>query len=81
MDKHLLTLAELENGRPAVVETLHGGQHIIRRLAAMGILPGAHILKEEGHGAHGPVVVLVRGARMALGHGMASKIFLRQDGR
>ena len=76
MDAKRFTLAELKDGVPALVETVAGGQALLKRLSAMGITPGGRLVKESGHG-QGPVVVLVRGARLALGRGMASKIILK----
>ena len=80
MESHPCSLAELENGASARVESVQGGQVLLKRLGAMGIIPGAHLLREEGHG-RGPVVVLAKGARLALGHGMASKIMVKKTSR
>ena len=74
MEHKALTLSDLKDGASARVEAVLGGQALLKRLSAMGIMPGAHLVKESGHG---PVVVLVRGARLALGRGMASKIILK----
>jgi len=76
MNTRLLPLTELKDGASARVENILGGHAFLKRLSAMGIMPGEQLLKEFGQG-HGPVVVLVRGARLALGRGMASKIILR----
>ena len=45
----------------------------LSRLTAMGFVPGAE-LEVLRNGRPGPFVVLVRGARVILGRGMAKKI-------
>lgn len=41
----------------------------------MGFVPGAELLVEVNHG-RGPVIVRIRGARVALGRGQAQQILV-----
>lgn len=47
------------------------------RLAALGFVPGAKIAVEANSG-RGPVIVNVRGARVAIGRGQAHKMLVRR---
>lgn len=69
------TLASLENGTGARVSRIEGGAAALKRFSAMGLMPGCQVFKEAGD-SHGPVVVQVCGARLAIGRGMASKIIV-----
>lgn len=77
MARPLSALKENEKGKIAGIE---GGREITRRLTHMGFDPGTEVrmVKNEGRG---PVIVELRGSgRIALGRGMAEKIFLEETG-
>jgi len=70
-------LTSLDEGEKAVVVYTIGGHGMIRRLAEMGLTPGTHI-KILRHGLmSGPVQIEARGVCLALGHGVASRIFVK----
>jgi len=54
----------------------HGSRRILRRLLDLGITTGCVFQVVQG-GDSGPVLVQVRGTRIALGHGLASKLMVR----
>ena len=54
----------------------HGSRRILRRLLDLGITTGCVFQVVQG-GDSGPVLVQVRGTRIALGHGLASKLIVR----
>lgn len=72
-------LGSVPSGGRAIVVRLEGGDRMSARLAGLGILPGARVevLKD---GRVGPLVVLVSGARLALGRGLANRIMVRATG-
>lgn len=73
----LLALAELQEGEQGVVEIIYGGQNLRRRLTDLGLTPGTLVtLLRKGPG--GPVELRVRETSLALGRGIAAKIFLRR---
>jgi DtxR family Mn-dependent transcriptional regulator len=45
----------------------------------MGLTPGAQVTVVKSAPFHGPLEVLVRGSRLALGRGMAEKIVVEVD--
>lgn len=59
----------------AKVIAVHGGRGFNRRLASMGILPGAKLRLVRG-GVGGPVIVEVRGSRVFVGRGMAHRVMV-----
>jgi len=46
------------------------------RLAALGFVPGSRLLVETNYG-YGPVIVRIRGARVAIGRGQAQRLLVR----
>jgi len=61
------------NGRARIVN-ICGGSGFLRKLYSMGLLPGEIITVINNMG--GPILVEVRGARVAIGRGMAMKIYV-----
>ncbi len=70
-----MQLMELLPGKPAVIRRLEGGRPVLSRLAAMGFTPGAAITVLRSSD-HGPLLVSLRGSRVALGRGEAAHIFV-----
>ncbi|MGD8999799.1 MAG: FeoA family protein [Granulosicoccaceae bacterium] len=70
-------LDQLAPGTRAVVIELQGGRGIASRLAGMGISLGCQIEVLQNPGS-GPLLVLVRDTRIALGRGEALKILVRK---
>ena len=72
-----LPLDRLAAGRHAVVRQLGGGREFANRLAAMGMTVGAVVEALQNRG-QGPVLLLVRDTRIALGRGEAMKILVEE---
>ncbi len=71
-----MPLTMLPPGTRARVVALRGGAGLSRRLASMGIIPGAEILLVRG-GFGGPVIVMVGEGRLVLGRGIAQRIMVQ----
>jgi len=71
-----LTLADAPLGKTFHVATINAGNGLCRRLAGMGISENA-VVKVTRRQGRGKLDVLVGGARVLLGRGMASKVLLR----
>lgn len=67
------SLASLSPGQKARVTSVCQGSRMAGRLAALGITPGTEVEVISCAG-DGPLVVLVRGARMCLCRNMADKV-------
>jgi Fe2+ transport system protein FeoA len=68
-------LTELPDGGEATVLAFAAGRQVASRLAAMGLTVGTSIrvLRNPGRG---PLMVLVRDTRIALGRGEAEKVLV-----
>ena len=61
-----------------IFTSLEGGHGAMQRLTDMGLIPG-ECLKVLHNSGYGPVTVLIKGARVALGHGLAAKIMVEEE--
>jgi ferrous iron transport protein A len=75
--KDAIPLTSLEEGQKAKVVFTTGGYGLVRRLAEMGLTPGTEIKLLRKGLFSGPVEIEVRGVSLALGYGVASKVFVR----
>lgn len=70
-----MPLAMASPGEVVRIADVRAGRGLTRRLADMGLLPGT-VIRVINSQRPGPVVVEVKGTRLALGHGMAHKILV-----
>lgn len=75
-----LLLSEVKSGASAMLIGMEGGHDFLSRLAALGFTPGAQLRVVQNLG-RGPMIVLVRDARIALGRGEAAKIHVSLAGK
>jgi len=73
----LVSLDKIPPGTTVVVRRLGGGRELATRLAALGLSIGSQV-KILQNRAHGPLLVLVRDTRIALGRGQALKILVEE---
>ncbi len=71
-------LAELAAGERASIIHLGYGTGIASRLTSLGFTPGVEIIMTQNYG-HGPLVVTVRGTRVALGRQEARAIQVQRN--
>jgi ferrous iron transport protein A len=74
-----LPLNALQPHQRGIVTDLSGGHGLLSRMATLGFTPGAEVTMVQNFG-RGPIIVLVRGGRVALGRGEAAKIHVRATG-
>jgi len=73
----LTALKKCESGTVASIGAGHGrGGGFEKRLMDMGLTPGTTVTVVKSAPFHGPFEILVRGSRLALGRGMAERIFV-----
>jgi|GEM_PF-496005 len=68
-----VSLSALCPGETGVVTELAGGRGLLGRMASLGFTPGAEVTVVQNFG-RGPLITRVRGARIALGRGEASRV-------
>jgi len=72
-----MPLAMVSPGETVQVVNTRAGWGLQRRLADMGLIPGV-IIRVMNSQMPGPVIIELRGSRLALGHGMAQKILVKE---
>lgn len=72
-----IPLAELAVNERATIQSFAGARAVTTRLASLGFTPGVEVDMTQNYG-RGPLIVTVRGTRVALGRGEAAKIFVVQ---
>ncbi len=68
-----MPLSMISEGKRAILKKITGGRQLRGRLAALGLLPGTELEVIQNSG-QGPFVVAVKGSRIVIGRGMASRI-------
>ncbi len=68
-------LAFLSENKQATVVEVVGGRGLVRRLYELGFTPGTKV-RVISSSSPGPVLVDVKGARIALGRGVTMKIIV-----
>jgi len=70
-----ISLTELSTEHHATILAFNIGTVETTRLASLGFTPGAEVSMSQNYG-RGPLIVTVRGTRVALGRVEAAKIFV-----
>ena len=71
-----ISLTQLAPGQSAQLVSISAGRSLTHRLAEMGLTPGVEMEILQNHG--GPVLLIVRDTRLALGRSMADRIMVRK---
>jgi len=71
-----MPLSMVNNGEHVIVGSIRGGKQMLQRLASMGITQGDEIEVIQNTFT-GPITVRARDSRIAIGHGMSHKIFVK----
>jgi len=74
----MITLVELKNGRYGIIQRIEGGHGLKKRLEVMNIREGKKIIKKCSAPLHGPLVIEIEGCKMAIGRGMAKKVWVEE---
>jgi ferrous iron transport protein A len=78
----LVSLVDMKPGEKGTLKEIHGGLGVAKRIKTIGMRIGKEIKKERGHSRKGPQTIAVGTFKVAIGFGMASKIFIevKRDG-
>lgn len=71
-----ISLVKMKRGEKRKIIEISGGPALQNRFMGMGIYAGREITKVSQIALRGPVTIRVGRATLALGHGMAGKIFV-----
>lgn len=72
------SLDEVKTGDHAIFQTNTAEKGVSSRLTSLGFTPGVDIKMTQNYG-HGPLVVTLRGTRVALGRAEARNIIVMRD--
>jgi ferrous iron transport protein A len=72
-----ISLTDLCSDNHATILTFNVGTAETTRLVSLGFTPGAEVRMSQNYG-RGPLIVTVRGTRVALGRSEAANIFVRR---
>jgi DtxR family Mn-dependent transcriptional regulator len=75
--KDIKKLTDLKKGAKATIILITGGRSVCRRLTDMGLTPGTEITIGRASSRVGPVEVCIRSSCLAIGRGLAEKIFVK----
>ena len=75
-NKNLISLYKLKAGKTAKISSIRGERKILQRLLDMGLTPGTQIKVAKIAPMGGPVEILVRGSKLALGQNIANNVFV-----
>jgi ferrous iron transport protein A len=76
----MVEITRLKSGEESVVVKIKGGKDFYSRMASLGLTEGSLVKVIQNFGK-GPMIILVRDTRIALGRGEAEKIMVnKKDG-
>lgn len=76
-NKGTVPLLSLNEGERGIFVRAIGGYGLVRRLADMGLTPGAEVKIVRKCVFGGPVEIEVRGVTLAIGRGIAARIMVK----
>ncbi len=74
--ENLLALSELKSGQSGKIQFIRGGHTVLQRLLDLGLTPSTKVTLVKAAPFEGPIEVSVRGSKLAIGRGIASKVFV-----
>lgn len=72
----LKPITELHPGQRGIIKAIQGDQRVVQRLSDLGLLPGTSILITNIAPLNGPLEVIVRGTKLAIGRKIAKSLFV-----
>lgn len=75
-EKDKTVLTDLKDGQTGIIVSIIGGKNASKRLADLGLNPGAEIKVIGRILFSGPVQIEVCGSKLVLGRGLSSKILI-----
>lgn len=74
-----IPLINIPFNESVIVAHIGAGFKATQRLSGMGITPGTQIKVISQAPFRGPIQIIVRGTRLAIGYGLAMKIFVNNN--
>ena len=77
--ENLVALSEVKAGQSGKIAFIRGGHQLLQRLLDMGLTPSTKITLLKTAPFEGPIEISVRGSKLAIGRGIASKVFVELE--
>jgi len=77
--QNLISINKLTDGQYGKISFIRGGHKVLQRLLDLGLTPGTKISVARVAPLSGPIVVSVRSSKLAIGKGIASKVFVELE--
>jgi ferrous iron transport protein A len=78
-DDRIVPLGLLRPGETGIIVDLSGGRGFVARCLVLGCTPGTQVTMERNAG-RGPIIVKLRGTRLALGRGESMRLQVKRQG-
>jgi len=78
-NQNLVSVSSLKKGQCGKISFIRGGYNMLQRLLDTGLTPGTEICAVRVAPLGGPVELSVRGSKLALGKGVAAKVFVELE--
>jgi ferrous iron transport protein A len=75
----IIDLTQMQPGETGIIAEIQGGCGFMSRIQNMGIRPGKKITKVSSHFWHGPQTIEANNLQIAIGFGMARRIFVQVE--
>ncbi len=75
-----ISLSQLSVNKLAIILSFSSQRSEMMRLASLGFTPGARVSMAQNYGS-GPLIVTIRGTRVALGRAEADRILVQPEPR
>jgi len=72
----VIDVTQMKPNESGTIIEIRGGLGLMRKLQSMGIRPGKKVVKVSSHFWRGPQTVEIDNRQIAVGFGMAKKIFI-----
>ena len=74
-----IDLTQMRTGESGLIIEIQGGHGLISKVQSMGLRPGKKITKISSHFWRGPQIIKVDNIEVAIGFGMAKRIFVQVE--
>lgn len=75
----IIDLTELNTGETGIICEFSGGHKMKIKLQSMGMRAGKKVVKVSSHFWRGPQTIAIDNIQLAIGFGMAQKIFVKVE--
>ena len=78
-NRNLIAIRELKGSKQGKIAFIRGEHKVLQRLLDMGLTPGTKVKVLKVAPMDGPIQVLVRGSKLALGQDIACNVFVEEE--